>query len=292
MFLDPNDPLVKQGMNARCHYNQPSLLPVTRYVNAFKALRPQNENLVIFAAITGVPADLVSGDVLAKIDFANDDQRGQLYARILQDARMQEVVDGQGTDDVSDDRLEHSCNGSSDIHADPPIRIVQVAQGFGANGVVQSICQDDYGPAINAVAARVGSKLGPGRLARPIARANDGLIACDLLWQLPLASSALPGTPTRCAQAGAEFLRPRTAGSTTDERGGAICQVVQLTVNGDVKNSVAPTIGGMTFKDGWYYDDFSPVVAQACGESSAQHIAYTGAATPPPDVRVTLDCAQ
>jgi hypothetical protein len=139
----------------------------------------------------------------------------------------------------------------------------------------------------------VGSKLGPGCLARPIARANDGLIACDLLWQLPLASSALPGTPTKCAQAGAEFLRPRSRGSMTDERGGAICQVVQLPVKVGATASVEPaTIGGTTFKNGWYYDDFSADVAQACGASSAQHIAYTGPAAPPPDVRVTLDCAQ
>jgi hypothetical protein len=47
----------------------------------------------------------------------------------------------------------------------------------------------------------------------------------------------------------------------------------------------------MMFEDGWYYDDFSADVAQQCGANSAQHIAYTGPAQPPPDVRVTLDCA-
>jgi hypothetical protein len=39
--------------------------------------------------------------------------------------------------------------------ADPPIRIVEVARGFGAHGIVQSICEKDYGRAIDQIVGTI-----------------------------------------------------------------------------------------------------------------------------------------
>jgi hypothetical protein len=33
---------------------------------------------------------------------------------------------------------------------------VEVAKGFGANGVVQSICESDFGPAMELITRRIG----------------------------------------------------------------------------------------------------------------------------------------
>jgi hypothetical protein len=77
---------------------------------------------------------------------------------MLADARMKEEVDDRGTPDPSDDRLLHSCMSAGGA-ADPPRRIVQVARGFGANGLVQSICQADFTPALDAIVAKLGTQL-------------------------------------------------------------------------------------------------------------------------------------
>jgi hypothetical protein len=157
-FLDPSDPLIKQGMNVRCHFHPQSLYATERYVNGLRALRPGNEDLVVFAAITGVPPDLVSADALAHIDLADAKQRDQFYKDLLNDTRMQETIDDRGTADPLDDALAHSCMSASGT-ADPPIRIVQVVRGFGRNGVLQSICQQDFTPALDAIVQKLGSRL-------------------------------------------------------------------------------------------------------------------------------------
>lgn len=294
-YLDPNDPIAKQGLNIRCHFNQNALYPAARYVMGFKALRPGNENLVIYAAIAGVPVDLVAPDRLAAVDFSDTTQREGFYKELLSDQRMQERVDDNGTPgDTSDDRIVHSCvaSGTAEFNgkADPPIRLVQVARGFGQNGIVQSICQDDYGPAVNAIAARVGSSLGAACLPRKIARATTGLVACDVLWELPPPGAAPASTPTTCNAPAFSFLQARKGGSSMSDQGGQICNVVQLATKA---GAVAPTsVGGTVFNDGWYYDDFSDEVAKSCQAGSAQRVAFTENAKPPLGVTVVLDCGQ
>jgi hypothetical protein len=41
----------------------------------------------------------------------------------------------------------------------PPRRIVEVARGFGKNGFVQSICQDDFAPAMDLLITRIAQAL-------------------------------------------------------------------------------------------------------------------------------------
>jgi hypothetical protein len=304
-YLDPNDPLTLEGMNLRCHFNQPALYPVERYINGFKALRPGNENMVIFAAITGVPIDLVdSSSVLSQIDFSVPDQRTKFYQDILGDNRMQEYVDNQGTFDPSDDRLVHACieadvapnAGAVGQHgaADPAIRIVKVAQGFGENGIVQSICQPDYRPALDAIIARLSARLGVTCLAQPIARNSKGLVACDLLWELPPPSQAAPGTPTTCGAPGYGFLLPpdNTHPAKTDA-GGALCRVAQLAVANQAGGpGPAPTqVNGTKFTEGWYYDDFSDEAIRDCRGDLKNRISFTANAKPPTGVTMVLDCA-
>jgi hypothetical protein len=71
---------------------------------------------------------------------------------------MQPVVNTNNTPDPADDTMQPSCITPTGI-AYPPRRIVEVARGFGANGMVQSICQDDFGPAIDAIVRVIGRRL-------------------------------------------------------------------------------------------------------------------------------------
>ena len=80
--------------------------------------------------------------------------------------------------------LVPSCrNGASKAY--PPRRIVEVARGFGANGTVHSICQNDFGPAIDAIIEVIARQLGAVCLPRPLVRNKDGMVGCNVVWELP-----------------------------------------------------------------------------------------------------------
>ncbi|HMI91072.1 MAG TPA: hypothetical protein VK509_06890 [Polyangiales bacterium] len=161
-YLDPNIPeeakLLQQGLNVRCNFNQPNLYATERYVNGLKALRPGHENMVLFAAIVGVPPETVDANAVAGLDLGEFSQREEFYDNIMNHPDMQPVVDGRNTPDPQDDTMRPSCNTSSGL-AYPPRRIVEVARGFGANGMVQSICQEDFGPAVDTIVRSIGQRL-------------------------------------------------------------------------------------------------------------------------------------
>ncbi len=159
-----DDPLRQQGLNTRCFFESQRAEPnniydVERYVRGFKALREGNEDLVVFGAIVGVPPALLTPDRIANFDFTDPQSSDAFYDSLLADPIMQERVDQRGTPEVDDDNLIASCDRGDFAKAYPPRRIVQVAKGFGANGIVQSICQDDFAPALDLIAKRIGSVL-------------------------------------------------------------------------------------------------------------------------------------
>jgi hypothetical protein len=67
---------------------------------------------------------------------------------------MQPAIDSLGTPSPDDDRAVASCETASGL-AYPPVRIVETARQFGRDAVVQSICQDDFGPAIDAILSSI-----------------------------------------------------------------------------------------------------------------------------------------
>ena len=101
------------------------------------ALKPDPES-VVFAAITGVPPDLTPPG--GAVDFD----------RVLSDARMQ--VRPQ---EKRPDRLEPACDAEGFGFATPARRVVETARGFGANGVVQSICQPSLTGAMRGITDRL-----------------------------------------------------------------------------------------------------------------------------------------
>jgi hypothetical protein len=300
-FLDPSDPLAMQPLNLRCFFNKQNdngdeLYKLERYVNGFKALRPGNENLVVFAAITGVPADLVDAEHLAQVDFGDVASRDAFYAGILNDSRMQEVIDPASMTTPGTGNLIPSCN-TEHGKAYPPRRIVEVAHQFGENGVVQSICQQDFGPVMDAIMGVVQKQLGAPCLPRSLSRSSDGLVGCDVVWELPRPDQAPASTPTECGQAGWEFLlEPDARHAKVTDRGGVICKLPQLAVevdgSGGSLHHVSTKVDGETFAEGWYYDDFSESVAKECTGGSKQRIAFTSMAKPPTGVVVKLECLE
>jgi hypothetical protein len=293
--VPPGDPLRNtpnfMEPNLRCFDNPQNLWPVSRYIDGYKQLRATQPQLVIFAGIVGVPQELVEPSDLAAVDFSDPAQANAFYDGILSAPAMMETVDTTKPPGMGN--LRPSCQSSSGT-AYPPRRIVEVAKGFGQNGVIQSICQEDFGPALDAIIDVIARQLGAVCLPRTLVRDAEGLVGCNVVWELPLAKDARAGVPVRCGDMGYEFLMPPEAGNQqTNEAGGAICVVPQLAVSGTgtAKAVVVPTLtNGVPYDKGWYYDDFSPEVLSQCTGASKQRIAFSKDAPPPSGVTVRLEC--
>ena len=155
--LAEDSPYWQQDINLRCYYNKQFLFDLERrYLDGLRALRPGREDLVFFSVIAGVPADLVSRDVLARTDFSDAAARDTFYDDILNDPRMQEAIDpssnpGSGTGNLRPSCVRSVAGESGVSTAFPPRRLVSLARAFGKHGMVQSICQDDFGPAVDAI---------------------------------------------------------------------------------------------------------------------------------------------
>ena len=124
-------------INLRCFTHPEALYPISRYTDGLRGLRSDPEDL-IFGLIAGIPVDL----------------GGASPETILADPRMLEQVDS-----VDGDQLVPSCNVPGRGVAYPPTRMVQVAQELGDNAVVQSICQEDFTPVLDAILTRVAARV-------------------------------------------------------------------------------------------------------------------------------------
>lgn len=163
---DPASSYANQPANLRCHFNPDALHPIQRYIDGFKTLRPGNDN-VVFATIAGVPPDLLSDGATARFESA--EEREAFYEGVLTDPRMQELVD----DDAISGSLHPSCV-TEHAKAMPPRRLVNVARAFGENGVVGSICAENFGGMTGAIIHTVGARLIEAEAAAQAAESSGG----------------------------------------------------------------------------------------------------------------------
>jgi hypothetical protein len=289
--LLPDDSPYKNevDINLRC-FDHPELSfsVADRYYKGFRTLRQGNEDLVTFSAIVGVPTDLVDAHARESVDFSDEASRSAFYQKILDDPRMQQAVDPSTMPGSGNGNLKPSCSRAVSGEAEPstaypPRRFVQLAQMFGENGMVQSICQDDLSSAMDPIIDVIAKRLGSSCLADPLQRSDGGDVACDMIWELPKAAVPGSGTPVMCSQL--PYLAPVTAPrSMHNARGGMNCVVPQLVPDSHDSGASAPS------GDGWYYDDYTSEGAGACENMKFQRIAFTKSAHPPSYVNVVLDC--
>jgi len=126
-------------LNTRCYQTPEMLRPADRYMDGLSALREDPDD-VIFSLVAGVPVDLIA-------DGEDTD-----FDAILSDERMDIRVDPSNPNE-----LLPSCASRNGM-AYPPRRMVEVAESFGDNGVLGSICQEDFRPVIGAILERVASR--------------------------------------------------------------------------------------------------------------------------------------
>ena len=146
------------SINLRCYYEKGKLWGIDKYYNDLSSLRSKAENLVL-GFIVGVPPD--DPDPLDELDPVCEG-RGNEIGGCLAAPGMQEVVRVDG------ELLEYSCKhpvdctppnlpdaGNCIAEAFPAIRYVELAQQFGDNAVVQSICTDSFAPAVEALTEKL-----------------------------------------------------------------------------------------------------------------------------------------
>jgi hypothetical protein len=267
---DPANPLSKQGLNLRCFYNKQNLFAVERYTLGLRSVRPNHQDTIRFAALVGVPPDLVDAEAREAVDFEDATSREAFYDRILKDRRMRETPQNEHIPALAN--VAPSCERvdlyEQKADAYPPRRIVEVAKGFGRNGLVQSICQDDFGPAIDGVVDMMARDVAAQCLPSPLKR-SDGKVQCDVIVEN--------------ASCDAPYLQTVEGGGASGE---TRCKVAQLPVRE----------GRVGSGEGFYYDDFSEPARKlaekdlVCGDGSGALITFTQEARPAPGVRVYLDC--
>jgi hypothetical protein len=229
-----------------------------------------------------VPKELVSAEAREGVDFDDQTSRDQYYDQILSDPRMMERPMNENIPAIANVAPSCTRTDAEGQRADayPPVRMVQVAKGFGPNAVVQSICQDDFGPAMDAIIDVIAKQLGAVCLPRALVRKADGFVGCNVVWELPKPGTAPEQTPVDCG--GAAYLGPVDPGrAPTNERGGKNCKVTQLAVK---------TIGEKPAGEGWFYDDFSMESKAECPQSQPQRVSFSDNAKPPTGVTVKLEC--
>jgi hypothetical protein len=136
------------SLNLRCYYESGKLHAIERYVEAFKGLRRDPDNDLVLGFIVGVPPG---------VEACNG--TGDEIGDCLGLPEMGERVNGEG------DLLEYVCmyppgctpgrDGDCTSEAFPARRFVQLAQQFGENAVVSSICADSFIPAVEALTERI-----------------------------------------------------------------------------------------------------------------------------------------
>ena len=119
----------------------------------------------------------MSAAARADVDFSDAGSRTAYYQGILDDPRMQEVVETEVVDaSLSMQNLKPSC-ATATASAAPPRRLVQTIQALGEHGALQSLCGDHFGEARDLLIERIGLELG-GCLCRAVAAAPGWLTCC------------------------------------------------------------------------------------------------------------------
>jgi len=247
---------------------------IERYVNGIASLKA-DPSQVVFAAITGIPEDAD----LDRSQFSSDEAR---YDAILAHPGMVETPDPTPppgfTEPQRDQRLTPACTAGAAGDAMPGRRIVETVKGLAAGNtgigtVVESICADDYAPALNAIVDRIAAALRQLCLPRELNRNSQGLVGCEVREVQPEGGT--------CATAGLGREEVRVG----IEDGREVCRVTQLPTSPDDVNPPA----GL----GWFYDDFTAETVDACEfNPTAQRVSFTEGAAPVAGARIRFECLQ
>ncbi len=187
-------PASARDTNAYCVGRTDALVAIDDLAHDLAAGR--DESLFVFAAITGIPVDLV----------------GQPFADVLADARMQYVPEPANATGLAWACTARNADATVRSEATPGRRYVELASRV-PGAVVRSICEEDFRPAIEEITRHIGSRITRVCLGRALTPDADGRVDCAVTETLPL------GTP--CASV------PGRVPTGVDADGREVCDVAQ-----------------------------------------------------------------
>jgi hypothetical protein len=130
-------------LNIRCFSHPEYVEDWNEYVAAFRSLRPAEEqNKIVLGMIIGVPPDA------PQCIGPGDELDGCLSVP----AMLEQI------DPATPSQLIPSCNTSMGL-AFPPRRFINMAQAFGSNAFVDSICKTDWTDAIRGITDKLVERL-------------------------------------------------------------------------------------------------------------------------------------
>ncbi len=226
-------------LNLRCYLHPYMVQPIDDYINAFRALRPPEK--LVLGFIVGVPAEPACQGF------------GDAIPDCLLHPMMQEEVDG-----IDPTRLRYSCSSATG-NAFPPRRMVTIAQAFGANALVQSICTSDFSPAIAGLTAKLHEVVDSVGVARELATSKDPLDPCRCMATCTILEQLVDNRPCPPEKPCYEQGGPGTGCTLQEDEGGmlhSMCVIPQagtrITTDCNLEcNDAAANhqIDGV----GWYY---------------------------------------
>jgi hypothetical protein len=258
------------------------LQPAQRFIDGLKALKPDNPDRIIFAGIVGIPEAAESmttgGDV-------------QDFAAILEMDEMQVLPGENNTGMKTLDALPRpACTAANGVDgsASPARRFVQVAAGFGENAIVRSICSASYEGALTQILTKISKKLTGACLPSALNPDAQGVVKCDVVEIL-----GKNGKPADCLAArGRKFKEMRdveVVGGDSEPR--VVCDVNQVAVIDEKLVKAPNSLPGIPDPlVGWYYDNYSNEVKEACPMGKQQRIATTANAEPTEGASFAFEC--
>jgi hypothetical protein len=187
--------------------NPDQLYPVQRYYDGFMALRSHLEDPadgIVVAAIVGIPLD-------------GSWNEGESLDRLRE---LQQISP------TNPNELVPSCQTDRGL-AFPPVRIVDLVYRFGNNGILASICDDDWTPALEAITRKIQSKITGHCMPRPLASTDPGV--CRVVETLVNAD----GCPHPADADDESRSRGWHVDLGLDEDGRRLCEILPTDYNGD-----------------------------------------------------------
>ncbi len=157
----------KALINTACNINDTNsgyLFDTARYKEKLTALKGGLDEAVVFSAIVGVPPASEGDEVVCEGSGAETAESGCLDRDDMQ-LTVMEFEDYSTGGPIPYTHFAPACtrsdakSGEVVTEARPGRRFVEVAEDFGANGFVSSICNADWGPALLRTGEAVAAKL-------------------------------------------------------------------------------------------------------------------------------------
>jgi hypothetical protein len=246
-------------LGIRCYLHPEMIESVESYVDALRSLRPGRPESILLAMIVGVPP------AEPRCTGRGDDIGGCLSV-----PEMVETINP-----VQPTELIPSCSTSMGL-AFPPERLVELAQRWGHDAYVDSICKEDWQPAIEAITRMIAERAEPYSCwpAMDFDPATCLVQGCYLIETLSDDRACLedPSCPSAwCPPATEGDLADGTLAPCVDPSGGEECRPLKrdlgtvevgplrrcrrrcLTRQADRAFDAGAARCGPPANDGWYY---------------------------------------